>query len=281
MWDYTEKVKDHFLHPRNVGEMKDPDGVGEVGSLACGDALKFMFKLDKNKKIKEAKFQTFGCGSAIASASVLTEMVVGKTLEEAEKITNRDIAEELGGLPEEKMHCSVMGREALEAAIANNRGIDIKKELEGEVICKCFGITEKEIERVIKDNQLSSVADVTHYTKAGGGCETCHPKIEEILLSLKGEVKKEPVEAKPPPKRKLTNIQRMKLIEETIEREIRPALQTDGGDIDLVDIEGNKVIVTLRGTCSSCPSSDFTLKGFAQGKLREFVSDEIEVMVES
>ena len=281
MWDYTEKVKDHFLHPRNVGEMKDPDGVGEVGSLACGDALKFMFKLDKNKKIKEAKFQTFGCGSAIASASVLTEMVVGKTLEEAEKITNRDIAEELGGLPEEKMHCSVMGREALEAAIANNRGIDIKKELEGEVICKCFGITEKEIERVIKDNQLSSVADVTHYTKAGGGCETCHPKIEALLLSLKGEVKKEPVEAKPPPKRKLTNIQRMKLIEETIEREIRPALQTDGGDIDLVDIEGNKVIVTLRGTCSSCPSSDFTLKGFAQGKLREFVSDEIEVMVES
>jgi NifU-like protein len=281
MWDYTEKVKDHFLHPRNVGEMKDPDGVGEVGSLACGDALKFMFKLDKNKKIKEAKFQTFGCGSAIASASVLTEMVVGKTLDEAEKITNRDIAEELGGLPEEKMHCSVMGREALEAAIANNRGIDIKKELEGEVICKCFGITDKEIERVIKDNQLSSVADVTHYTKAGGGCETCHPKIEEILLSLKGEVKKEPVEAKPPPKRKLTNIQRMKLIEETIEREIRPALQTDGGDIDLVDIEGNKVIVTLRGTCSSCPSSDFTLKGFAQGKLREFVSDEIEVMVES
>jgi NifU-like protein len=281
MWDYTEKVKDHFLHPRNVGEMKDPDGVGEVGSLACGDALKFMFKLDKNKKIKEAKFQTFGCGSAIASASVLTEMVVGKTLDEAEKITNRDIAEALGGLPEEKMHCSVMGREALEAAIANNRGIDIKKELEGEVICKCFGITDKEIERVIKDNQLSSVADVTHYTKAGGGCETCHPKIEEILLSLKGEVKKEPVEAKPPPKRKLTNIQRMKLIEETIEREIRPALQTDGGDIDLVDIEGNKVIVTLRGTCSSCPSSDFTLKGFAQGKLREFVSDEIEVMVES
>jgi NifU-like protein len=281
MWDYTEKVKDHFLHPRNVGEIKEPDGVGEVGSLACGDALKFMFKLDKNKTIKEAKFQTFGCGSAIASASVLTEMVVGKTLDEAEKITNRDIAEELGGLPEEKMHCSVMGREALEAAIANNRGIDIKKELGGEVICKCFGITDKEIERVIKDNQLSSVADVTHYTKAGGGCETCHPKIEEILLSLKGDVKQEPVEAKPPLKRKLTNIQRMKLIEETIEREIRPALQTDGGDIDLVDIEGNKVIVTLRGTCSSCPSSDFTLKGFAQGKLREFVSDDIEVMVES
>lgn len=281
MWDYSEKVKDHFLNPRNVGEIRDPDGVGEVGSLACGDALKFMFKLDENKKIKEAKFQTFGCGSAIASASVLTEVVIGKTLEEAEKITNRDIANYLDGLPEEKMHCSVMGREALEAAIANSRGIDIKKELEGEVICKCFGITDKELERVIKENQLSSVADVTHYTKAGGGCESCHPKIEDIISKVKGEVRKKPVEKKIPQKGKLTNIQRMKLIEETIEREIRPALRTDGGDIDLVDIEGNKVIVTLRGTCTACPSSDFTLKGFTQGKLREFVSNDIEVVVES
>ena len=281
MWNYSEKVKDHFFNPRNVGEIKDPDGVGEVGSLACGDALKFMFKLDENKKIKEAKFQTFGCGSAIASASVLTEMVIGKTLEEAEKITNRDIAKYLDGLPEEKMHCSVMGREALEAAIANHRGIDIKKQLEGEVVCKCFGITDKEIERVIKENHLSTVADVTHYTKAGGGCESCHPKIEEIISNVQGEVREKPVEKKPPQKQKLTNIQRMKLIEETIEREIRPALRTDGGDIDLIDIEGNKVIVTLRGTCTACPSSDFTLKGFAQGKLREFVSDDIEVVVES
>jgi len=280
MWDYTDKVKDHFFHPRNVGEIKDPDGVGDVGSLACGDALRFMFKLDKNKRIKDAKFKTFGCGSAIASASVLTEMVLGKTIEEAEKITNRDIADYLGGLPEEKMHCSVMGREALEAAIANSRGIDIKKQLEGEVICKCFGITDKELEKVIKENHLSTVADVTHYTKAGGGCETCHPRIEEIITKIAGKAPKPPLEKIIPKKPKLTNIERMKLIEEPIEREIRPALRTDGGDIDLVDIEGNKVIVTLRGTCSSCPSSDITLKGLAQGKLREFVSDDIEIVVE-
>ena len=281
MWDYSEKVKDHFFNPRNVGEIKDPDGVGEVGSLACGDALKFMFKLDEDKRIKEAKFKTFGCGSAIASASVLTEMVIGKTLEEADKITNRDIAAYLDGLPQEKMHCSVMGREALEAAIADYRGIDIKKQLEGEVICKCFGITDKELERVIKENQLSTVAEVTHYTKAGGGCESCHPKIEEIISKLEGKVSKKPVQGKIPQKQKLTNIQRMKLIEETVEREIRPALRTDGGDIDLVDIDGNKVIVTLRGTCSACPSSNFTLKGLVEGKLREFVSDDIEVMVKT
>jgi len=218
MWDYTDKLKEHFTNPRNVGEIEHPDGVGEVGSLACGDALKFMFKLDPNNRIKEAKFQTFGCASAIASASALTEMVIGKTPEEALKISNRDIADYLGGLPEEKMHCSVMGREALEAAIASSKGIDITKQLEGEVVCKCFGITDREIERVVRENNLTTVADVTHYTKAGGGCESCHPKIESIIAAVQGQTRQEPARRQKPAKRALSNIQRMKLIEETIDR---------------------------------------------------------------
>jgi NifU-like protein len=275
MWDYTEKVKDHFLNPRNVGEIEEPDGVGEVGSLACGDALRLTFKLDENKRIQDVKFKTFGCASAIASSSALTEMIRGKTLEEALKVSNRDIAEYLGGLPEEKMHCSVMGREALEAAIANYRGEKVAKE-DFEIVCKCFGVTDREIERAIRENDLTTVDQVTYYTKAGGGCGQCHPKIEAIIEKVRKEMEKEAPPPKPE-KRKLTNIQKIKLIEETLGREIIPALKADGGDLDLIDVEGNKVFVALRGKCSFCPSSEFTLKQYVETKLREFVSDDIEV----
>ena len=278
MWDYSDKVKEHFFNPRNVGTIENPDGVGEVGSLACGDALRLMFKLDKGGRIADVKFQTFGCGSAIAASSALTEMIRGLTIEEAARITNRDIADYLGGLPEEKMHCSVMGREALEAAIANYRGEKGIREEEGELVCHCFGVTDRQIERAIKENGLTSVAQVTYYTKAGGGCEKCHPQIQEILdrviAETGGGIRRIPVAEKPKP---LTNVEKMKLVEETIEREIRPMLRKDGGDIEFVELDGNTVYVALRGACSECALSGVTLKDFVQKKLREFVMPRIRV----
>jgi NifU-like protein len=271
MWEYSDKVKEHFLHPRNVGEVENPDGEAMVGSMACGDALKLTFKVDENRRIKEAKFKTFGCASAIAAASALTEMINGLTIEEAAKITNQDIADYLGGLPQEKIHCSVMGREALEKAIAHFRG-QPAAEAEEKIICECFGVTEKEIERVVRESHLKTVEEVTNYTKAGGGCGGCHEAIQEII----DRVRAEPRPAAPP-RPKLTNIRKIRLIEETIEREIRPSLKQDGGDIELIDVDGNRVLVATRGACAVCQASQQTLKQFVEAKLRELVWPDLVV----
>jgi NifU-like protein len=278
MWEYTDKVKDHFFHPHNVGEIENPDGTGEVGSLACGDALKLTFKLDKDGKISDAKFKTFGCASAIATSSVLTDMIKGLPLEEAAKITNRDIADYLGGLPEQKMHCSVMGREALEAAIENYRtGGKKKHELEGRVVCNCFGVTEKEIERVIRDNDLTTVEQVTNYCKAGGGCGGCQGEIEKIIERIQGDKAGRVLETTPKWAGRLTNIQKIQMIQQTINEQIRPALRADGGDIELIDVDGNKVIVAFRGMCAQCKLTEFTMKDVVEAKLREFVSKDLFV----
>jgi len=278
MWEYTDKVKEHFFNPKNVGEIENPDGIGEVGSLACGDALRLTLKLDKNGKIQDAKFKTFGCASAIATSSVLTELIKGKTLEEAAKVTNRDIANYLGGLPEQKMHCSVMGREALEAAIENYRSGGKKKhELEGNVVCTCFGVTDKEIERVIHENDLTTVEEVTNYCKAGGGCSGCKGEIEKIIDKIQGEKAKEKQIAVPQKASTLTNIQKIQLIQQTINEQIRPALRAHGGNIELIDVEDNKVIVAFRGMCAQCKLAEFTMKDVVEARLREFVSKELFV----
>ncbi|MDD5653542.1 MAG: Fe-S cluster assembly protein NifU [Candidatus Omnitrophica bacterium] len=280
MWDYTDKVKELFKNPLNVGEIENPDAVGEVGSIICGDALRLTLRIDKKtQKIIDAKFKTFGCASAIASSSALTEMIKGMTVDEASKVTNQDIANYLGGLPEEKMHCSVMGMEALEVAIANYRGAPPKKEMIGEekIICKCFSVTDKKIIRAIKENNLRTVEEVTHFTKAGGGCGKCKPEIEKLLKEYWAKESTKEVHFAEAPKKKLTNLERITLIRETVEREIRPSLKADGGDIELVDVDRNKVFVRLLGTCMGCPAGGFTLKELVENKLKEFVDQDIIV----
>jgi len=287
MWDYTEEVMDHFLNPRNVGEVPDPDAVGEVGNITCGDALRLTLKLDEQERIVDARFQTFGCASAIASSSALTEMIKGMPLMDAAKIKNQDLADYLQGLPDQKMHCSVMGMEALEAAVADYRrrkglpvvedpGTRLAAMPGGKVVCKCFGVTDTLIERVARDNRLTTVEEVTNFTKAGGGCRACHPDIQAILDRVIAEREQADKIAADKP-RKLTNLQRIRLIEETIDREIRPSLQMDGGDIELVDVDGGTVRVALRGHCAGCQSANFTLKLFVEEKLKEFVEPDLSV----
>ena len=259
-----------------MGEIKNPDAVGEVGSIICGDALRLTLKIDgKSNKITDAKFQTFGCASAIASSSALTELIKGKTIDEALTISNQDIADYLGGLPKEKMHCSVMGREALDAAIANFRGEKKPPETEERIICECFEVSEEKIRKVAIENHLTTVEDITDYTKAGGGCGSCIPAIEAILKDI-WSVK--PIPEKPSAPKKLTNLQKIALIQDVIEKEIRPRLQADGGDLELIDIDGSKVIIGLRAMCVGCLMGDVTVKSI-ETKLKELVSEDISVEV--
>ena len=281
MWDYSDKVIDHYRNPRNVGKIDNADAIGEAGSLACGDSLKIYLKIN-NGIVTDAKFQTFGCGSAVASSSILTEMIIGKTIDEVKKITNKDIADELGGLPPEKMHCSVMGYEALEDALKNYDDYtdldDIRNEEEAnkqreKSVCTCFGITENVIWDAIKINGLKTVEEITNYTKAGGACGKCKGLIQDIIDTY---YKKEEQEEKTAST--LSPAQKILKINNIIENQISNELRKDGGDITLVDIDGNKVMVKLRGKCSGCKNSHLTLKAFVEKTLRDTVDANIEVV---
>lgn len=286
MWDYSDKVKDHFFNPKNAGAVADANAIGEVGSISCGDALRLTLKVNEESEvIEDAGFQTFGCGSAIASSSVLTEIIKGMTLDEALKVSNQDIAAELDGLPPEKMHCSVMGREALQAAVANYRGEEWKDDHEeGALVCKCFAIDAVMIEEMVLANKLRTVEDVTNFTKAGGGCASCHEDIEAILekvLKEQGEIfdpTAAPLE-KPklsPVSGPLTSVQRIKKIEEVLD-EMRPSLRADGGDVELVEVVGNTAYVNMKGACSGCGMSSMTIGGIQQ-RLMEILGEFIKVV---
>lgn len=269
MWDYSEKVKEHFFAPRNAGAVTDANAVGDVGSLSCGDALRLTLRVNPDTDvIEDAGFQTFGCGSAIASSSALTEIIKGKTVEQALTVTNQDIADYLDGLPPEKMHCSVMGHEALHAAIANYRGEawhDDDHE-EGALLCKCFAIDEKMVERTIRENHLTSIEEVIHYTKAGGSCASCHEGIERVLNQVLAETNTvpptQPVVAKAEDNAP-SLVQTVMKIQAVLDQ-ARPALLADGGDIQLVDIVDNIIYVHMTGACSGCMMAAATLGGLQQ-----------------
>ncbi len=279
MWDYTDKVMDHFKNPRNVGTIENADGTGQVGSLICGDALRLTIKVNKETEvIEDAKFETFGCASAIASSSMLTEMVKGKTLEEASRITNQDIADALGNLPAEKMHCSVMGMEALDAAIRSYRqgGKPVEFEQQEEkIICHCFNVSEEAIIKAVRLNHLKTVEDVTHFTKAGGACGRCKGEIQKILDKVNGAAPAEITSQKPYSEK--TIVEKIKAVEKVLEEEIRPKLNRDGGSAELVDLAGSTVKIRLVGMCSGCVNAQATIKNFIEKTLQEKLDKSIIV----
>ncbi len=311
-WEYSEKVLQLFMDAvrgdagTHMGQIENPDGFGEHGSIVCGDALYFYFRVKRHPTdatrdlITEARYKTFGCTSAIASSEALCALLEqgGRTPIEALQITNQDLVDFLGGLPEEKIHCSVMGAEALQAAVidwADKRGVDLTPYLpslateekeEGRLVCKCFSVSEPYLKRKIRELGLHSIEEVTNALKAGGACGSCHYApggIQDLLNECWGEGIARPAEAAAVARaeddaRKLTPYRLGKEIETTIARVIRPILQKEGGNIELIDIKDNLVYCRLTGACEKCHGAQQTLKLLVEQRLKERVDEHLRVI---
>jgi nitrogen fixation protein NifU and related proteins len=191
-WAYTEKLKEHFMSPRNIlqGDNTDDfDGVGMEGNLQCGDQMLVAIKVDKEKEvITDCKWKTYGCASAIASTSILSEMVKGMTLDQAFHVTPKDVVKELGGLPDHKIHCSVLGDKALRASINNfysRNGMDDKvKQEQAKIVCQCMNITDHDIEEAVLEG-ARTYYEVQERTKLGTVCGQCKDEAELLLEKFK------------------------------------------------------------------------------------------------
>jgi len=316
-WEYSEKTKQLFLdavHGKpgtHLGEIENPDGFGEHGSMACGDAMRFTFRVRRHSEdptqdvITEARYLTFGCTSAIASSEALCTMIEqgGYTPIQALRIQNKDIVRFLGGLPEQKIHCSVMGAEALEAAVFNwaqKRGVDLARlgidlhageEQEGRIVCKCFSLTEPYIRRKIRELNLRTIAEITNAIKAGGACATCHhapgglqdlldetwgraPGPAKVLTQITLPGLRAPQEEKPA----LSPYQFAKRVEKAVDEQVRPMLRQERGDVEIVDIKDTLVYCRLTGACQGCTHASQTLALMVERTLKETVDQRIRVI---
>lgn len=190
-WVYTDTVKDHFMNPRNIwnkDENWEPDAFGEVGSLACGDQMRIGIKV-KDDKIADIRWLTYGCASAIASTSMMSELVKGMSLKEAYNITPDMITDALGGLPEHKFHCSVLGDKALRAAIDSylekNNLPNPYKNATAKIICECKGVTDQQIEELVKTDKAKTIEELEALTGFGTGCGKCRNKVIEHFEEMK------------------------------------------------------------------------------------------------
>jgi NifU-like protein len=311
-WDYSDKVLELFKAAvqgeagTHMGELENPDGFGEYGSIACGDTLRFTFRVRRHPSdpardvITEARYLTFGCTSAIAASEALCCLLEAqaKTPVEALQVTNQDLVDFLGGLPEQKIHCSVMGAEALQRAVADwarkrkypMAGLvpDLAAEdaREGRIVCSCFSVTEPYLRRKIRELHLHSIAEITNALKAGGACGTCHHApggLQDLLNEIWGQAPEGPAEraghsTQPLAEEGLSPYQLGRQVEAVIRDVISPMLCKEGGDIELVDIKGYKVYCRLTGRCGSCPGGPETFKLLVEQQLKEQVDDRLQVV---
>lgn len=319
-WEYSEKTKQLFMdavHGKpgtHLGEIEDADGMGEHGSIACGDAIRFTFQVKRHPTdptqdiIIAARYLTFGCTSAIAASEALCALIEQGNLTpiQALKITNKDIVEYLQGLPKQKIHCSVMGAEALEAAVFNwaqKRGVDLQslgvdihsgEQQEGRIVCKCFSASEPYIRRKIRELNLRTIPEITNAIKAGGACMSCHHVpggLQDLLNDIWGvsgetlKVLPQPILLGAGPTKttkedgvSLSPYQFNKKVEKAVDEYIRPMLKQDGGDVEIVDIKDTLVYCRLAGACQGCSSANQTLRMLVEQTLKDMVDERVRVI---
>lgn len=310
IWDeYSQKVQDLMNNPRHMGELTEVDAkatntkliVADFGAESCGDAVRLYWLVDEATNIiKDAKFKSFGCGTAIASSDTMAGLCIGKTVDEAVKITNIDVEfamrdnPETPAVPPQKMHCSVMAYDVIKAAAAQYKGVNPEDFEEEIIVCECARVSLKTIKEVIRLNDLKSVEQITQYTKAGAFCKSCvraggHEKREyylvDILAETRAQMDKERL-AKATLSDNfddLTVVKQIKAVEELLDAEIRPMLHMDGGDLEVIDIQkGNDgmcdLYIRYLGACSGCSSGSTGTLYAIENVLQENLSPNIRVI---
>ncbi|MCX7821575.1 MAG: iron-sulfur cluster assembly scaffold protein [Brevinematales bacterium] len=308
LWEqYSNKVAERMNNPKNRGEITEEEAkalnarlvVADWGAEACGDAVRLYLLVDpKTDKIIKAKFKSFGCGTAIASSDMMTELCVGKTIDEAMKITNLDVERALRDTPDtpavppQKMHCSVMAYDVIKKAASIYKGINIEKLEEEDIVCECARVSLRTIKEVIRLNNLKTVEEITQYTKAGAFCKSCvkpggHEMrkyyLVDILQEVRAEMDKEGVKKAMEAKtfKEMSLVQKLKEIEKVLDEDIRPMLAADGGSLEVVDVKDNggftDIYINYLGACHGCAASKTGTLYAIQNYLNEKIDESIRV----
>jgi len=315
IWEeYSQKVQELMNNPRNQGELTEEDAkrlggeliVADFGAESCGDAVRLYWIVDpKTDKILDAKFKSFGCGTAIASSDTMVELCKGKTVDEAVKITNLDVEKAMRDTPDtpavppQKMHCSVMAYDVIKKAASLYKGVDMDSFEEEIIVCECARVSLQTLKEVIKLNDLKTVEEITDYTKAGAFCKSCvkpggHEEREYYLVDILADVRKEMEEEKLKeaaekqasgeqiPFNDMTLVQKIKAIDSVIDESIRQFLIMDGGNMEVLDVKQNgqytDVYIRYLGACSGCASSTTGTLYAIESTLKEKLDPNIRVL---
>ena len=315
IWEeYSQKVQELMNNPKNQGELTEEDAkrlggeliVADYGAESCGDAVRLYWIVDpKTDKILDAKFKSFGCGTAIASSDTMVELCKGKTVDEAVKITNIDVEKamrdepETPAVPPQKMHCSVMAYDVIKKAASIYKGVDMESFEDEIIVCECARVSLRTIKEVIKLNDLKTVEEITDYTKAGAFCKSCikpggHEEREYYLVDILAETRKEMEEEKlkeqaekqiggeEVPFKEMTLVQKIKAIDKTIDETVRQYLVMDGGNMEVLDVKENgdytDVYIRYLGACSGCASSTTGTLYAIESTLKERLDPNIRVL---